>query len=177
MIAATQSNHPLGATSKPGETQTPLELACGSLRTAQMRVTKPRVAILAALIHRAGPTSIEQLHQDLAKKSCDLVTVYRCLAAFERIGLVRRSFLHSGTSLYEITFGNPQHYHVICKVCGTAERVEYFSVEGMERMLKDRGYSQLSHIVEFFGVCPTCQSVSAARKTTVKTPEASRLQA
>lgn len=177
MIAATQSNHPLGPTSKASDALKPLELACGCLRTAGMRVTKPRTAILAALIHRDGPTSIDQLHQDLAKKSCDLVTVYRCLAAFERIGLVRRSFLHSGTSLYEITFGDPKHYHVVCKSCGTAERVDYFSVEGMERMLKDRGYAQLSHIVEFFGICPACQSAQASRVAAVKTPVASRLEA
>ncbi|MBI3884877.1 MAG: transcriptional repressor [Opitutae bacterium] len=177
MIAATQSNHPLGATTEPGETQKPLEQACACLRTARMRITKPRVALLAALIRRAGPTSIEQLHQDLPKNACDLVTVYRCLAAFERIGLVRRSFLHSGTSLYEITFGHAHHYHVVCKSCGTAERVEYFSVAGMERLLKDRGYAQLSHVVEFFGVCPSCQAAAGTRNPAVKTPAASRLRA
>ena len=99
MIAATQSNHPLAGDGKALGQVDSLELACRSLRTASMRVTKPRTAILAALINRDSPTSIEQLHQKLAKHSCDLVTVYRCLAAFETIGLVRRSFLHNGTGL------------------------------------------------------------------------------
>lgn len=175
MIAATQSNHPLGTSARAETPIDPLSLACTALRDAKMRVTKPRTGILAALIKRNGPTSIEQLHQDLAKRACDLVTVYRCLAAFEKIGLVRRSFLHSGTSLYEITFGTPQHYHVICKTCATAERVEYFSVEGMERLLKDRGYSELSHVVEFFGVCPSCQNSAVSRATSVKAPAESRL--
>ena len=175
MIAATQSNHPLGTAAPAGEKVNSLELACRCLRTARMRVTKPRTAILAALINRQGPTSIEGLHQDLAKNACDLVTVYRCLAAFENLGLVRRSFLHNGTSLYEFTFGHPQHYHVICKSCRQAEPVEYFSVEGMERLLKDRGYAQLSHIVEFFGVCPACQKVAAARTISPAAPVASRL--
>ena len=177
MIAATQSNHPLAGDGKALGQVDSLELACRSLRTASMRVTKPRTAILAALINRDSPTSIEQLHQKLAKHSCDLVTVYRCLAAFETIGLVRRSFLHNGTGLYEITFGNPQHYHVICKSCGQAERVEYFSVEGMERILKDRGYKQLSHIVEFFGICPSCQNVAAARATSPGATAKPRLRA
>ena len=177
MIAATQSNHPLGTTAKVDESTDPLASACASLRSAQMRVTKPRVAILAALIKRDGPTSIEQVHQDLAKRSCDLVTVYRCLAAFEKIGLVRRSFLHSGTGLYEISFGKPQHYHVVCKSCGTAERVEYFSVDGLERMLKDRGYAELCHVVEFFGICPTCQSATVDRAQSVRPAREKSLRA
>jgi len=50
------------------------------------------VAIIEALIRREHPVSIEQLHHDLANDACDLVTVYRCLAVFEELGLVRRCF-------------------------------------------------------------------------------------
>src|SRR5688572_6385389 len=104
MIAATQSNHPLAGVPKTDEAA-PLDVACTRLRESQMRVTKPRVAILNALLKRQAPVAIEQLHEELEAGSCDLVTVYRCLAAFEDIGLVRRSFLHNGTSLYEINVG------------------------------------------------------------------------
>jgi Fur family ferric uptake transcriptional regulator len=159
MIAATQSNHPLaGVSAAPKDEASTLETACVQLRQAEMRITKPRVAILAALIKRDQPVAIEQLHQELAGHSCDLVTVYRCLAAFEEIGLVRRSFLHNGTALYEMAHASrPRHYHIVCKACGKTENLNYFSVDGMERMLTERGYTQLTHIVEFFGVCPTCQ--------------------
>jgi Fur family ferric uptake transcriptional regulator len=129
-----------------------------------MRVTKPRIAILNSLLQRQAPASIEQIHEDIDRESCDLVTVYRCLAAFESIGLVRRSFLHNGTSLYELSAGQPQHYHIVCKSCGKAERVDYFSVEGMERLLRDRGYTDITHLVEFFGVCPACQTTAPARQ-------------
>lgn len=121
-----------------------------------MRVTQPRVAILQALIGRTTPASIEQLHQQLDQSACDLVTVYRCLAAFEQIGLVRRSYLHNGTSLYEFSLGQERHYHIVCKSCGRNERIDYFSVEGPERMLEQRGYREISHLVEFFGLCPAC---------------------
>ncbi len=164
MIAATQSNHPLAAVSKPGEPMT-LESACMRLRAAQMRVTKPRIAILGTLFRHQSPVSIEQMHQDLANKSCDLVTVYRCLAAFESIGLVRRSFLHNGTSLYELATGCAPNYHVVCKTCGKTEQIEAFSVTGVEQTLVERGYTQLSHLVEFFGVCPPCQQTSARNAT------------
>jgi len=171
MIAATQSNHPLAhVAARPDENT--ISAACARLRQAQMRVTKPRIALLEALIRREEPVSIENLHQMLDKRSCDLVTVYRCLAAFEELGLVRRTFLHNGTSLYEFAHADrTRRYHILCKSCGKSEPVDYFSVEGMERMLTERGYTQLTHIIEFFGVCPTCSQAQApARNTAPEIP-------
>lgn len=159
MIAATQSNHPLAKESRQGQADSPLGEARARIRQARMRITKPRIAIIESLQRSAGPCSIERIHQEMGDGVCDLVTVYRCLAAFEQLGIVRRSYLHNGTCLYELTLDTPRHFHIVCKSCGKTERVECFSVEGIERMLQERGYTQISHVVEFFGVCPTCQQV------------------
>ncbi len=161
MISATQSNHPLAAISNSPSPESPLDLARSRIRTAGMRITKPRIAIVEALQHHDGPISIERIHHDMGEDVCDLVTVYRCLAAFEELGMVRRSYLHNGTCLYELTLVSPRHYHIICKSCGTTDRVDYFPVEGVERLLQERGYTQVSHVVEFFGVCPKCQPATA----------------
>src|SRR5690242_16978641 len=98
MIASTQTNHPLsGNGSKNASRPTsPVDVATSKLKAAGLRITQPRLAILAALNKRAQPTSIEQLHLDVGADNCDLVTVYRCMAAFEDIGLVRRAFFHNG---------------------------------------------------------------------------------
>lgn len=131
-----------------------------------MRITKPRIALLETLARLPRPVPIEELHQQLDKASCDLVTVYRCLAAFEDIGLVRRSFLHNGTSLFELLpHGTPQYYHVVCKSCSQTERVDYFPIEGAERLLRERGYSSITHLVEFFGICPACQAAIPHRES------------
>src|ERR1044071_6992843 len=112
MIASTQTNHPLTGNSKSGvRTSSPAEPATSKLKPAGLRIPQPRLAILAALSKRAQPTSIEQLHEDVGAENCDLVTVYRCMAAFEEIGLVRRAFFHNGTALYEINLGQPTCYH------------------------------------------------------------------
>ena len=170
MIAATQSNHPLAAVNPESSADSPLIEARTRIRNAGMRITKPRIAIIESLLRHAGPVSIERIHQDLGVKMCDLVTVYRCLSAFETLDMVRRSYLHNGTCLYELTLGSTRHYHIVCKACGHTDRVDYFSVEGMERILLDRGYTQVSHVVEFFGVCPACQKAATARGTRVKLP-------
>jgi len=160
MIAATQSNHPLATVSGTRSTATALGDACGRIRAAGMRVTKPRIALVEILLKLDAPASIEHIHQLVGIKSCDLVTIYRCLAAFEGLGLVRRSYLHNGTCLYEQTLGNTRRYHIICKSCGLTGPVDYNLPDGVEQRLQDRGYAQISHVVEFFGVCEQCQQAA-----------------
>jgi Fur family transcriptional regulator, ferric uptake regulator len=162
MIASTQTNHPIaGVKDNAGSETKPIEAAITRLRGSGLRITQPRIAILEAMLRFGQPASIEQIHNDLADSSCDLVTVYRCLAVFEELGLVRRSFFHNGTSLYEINLGGTNRYHVICKATNRVQEIDAETVaelrtmiQKIEDLLKARGYSDVSHMVEFFGVSP-----------------------
>jgi Fur family ferric uptake transcriptional regulator len=161
MIASTQTNHPL-ATIKPGaKPQASIDVACARLKAAGLRITQPRVAILEALIKRSAPASIEQIHGDLADAACDLVTVYRCLAAFQEVGLVRLCYFHNGTSLYQINLDNDSPYHVVSKDANEVEELDSESsaelravVQRIEENLRAKGYTDVSHLVEFFAQKP-----------------------
>ena len=166
MISATQSNHPLAGVTTPATTEATVTAARRRIHEAGLRVTQPRLALIASLHRHEGPASIERIHQDVGAGVCDLVTVYRSLAAFEEIGLVRRSYLHNGTCLYELTRGDQRTSHIVCKACGATERVDSVPVEGVELQLAKRGYTQVSHVVEFFGVCPKCQAAATDRQVT-----------
>lgn len=162
MIASTQTNHPLaGSTKASSKALSAVELATTKLKSAGLRITQPRLAILSAMSKRAQPTSIEQLHDEVGAENCDLVTVYRCMAAFEEIGLVRRAFFHNGTALYEMNVGQPPRYHVVCKATNRVEELDATMVEelrraidAVEEKLRNRGYIEVGHIVEFFGIAP-----------------------
>lgn len=154
-------NTPMNGATAPKKPQTPLEQACGRLKAAGLRITQPRVSILNALIKRNAPASIEQLHGDLAETACDLVTVYRCLAAFESLGLVRRCYFHNGTSLYQIALTGEAVYHVVCRDTGDVHEVDAetmgdirTSMKRIEDALRAKGYSNVTHMVEFFAVSP-----------------------
>jgi Fur family ferric uptake transcriptional regulator len=168
MIASTQTNHPLTGNAKAAAKSSPVELATAKLKSAGLRITQPRLAILAALSKREQPTSIEQLHEDVGAENCDLVTVYRCMAAFEDIGLVRRAFFHNGTALYEISLGQPTRYHVVCKSTNRVDELDQDisdelrqAIEAVQEKLRARGYADIGHIVEFFGVAPQASRISA----------------
>ncbi len=161
MIASTQTNHPLASVKPTAKPQAEIDVACTRLKAAGLRITQPRVAILEALIKRSAPASIEQIHGDLADSACDLVTVYRCLAAFQEVGLVRLCYFHNGTSLYQINLDNESAYHVVSKDSNEVEQLDPEStaelravVNRIEENLKAKGYTEVSHMVEFFAQKP-----------------------
>lgn len=138
-----------------------LILATARLKSAGLRVTQPRMTILEALCRQHSPVSIEHLHAGLPPGSCDLVTVYRCMAAFERGGLVRRAVIHQGTSLYQVAFGQPETYHIVCRASGQlaplspeVSRELQQAVAKAREELREKGYREVAHMLEFSGVAP-----------------------
>lgn len=171
MISSTQTNHPLTSFSASAQpTGSALEQACSRLKAAGLRITQPRIAILNALIKRTEPATIEQIHLDLKDSSCDLVTVYRCLAAFEELGLVRRCFFFNGTSLYQIQLTTEPVYHVVSKEGAIIETIapelaaELSAVIAkIEADLKTRGLSEVSHMAAFFANSAARQPAALAQ--------------
>ena len=170
MIASTQTNHPLAgvAASAKGAAVKPIEAATARIKAAGLRITQPRISILETLIRFGQPATIEQIHAELTEVSCDLVTVYRCLAVFEELGLVRRSFFPNGTSLYEFSLDKANRYHVICKHSNRVEEIDARmtaelreAINRIEDALRERGYSEVSHVVEFFGVSGAARRMQA----------------
>lgn len=161
MLASTQTNEPVAnvkAAAKPGE---PMELACAHLKSAGLRITRPRLAILQALIDRSEPASIEQIHETLGDDKCDLVTVYRCMSAFEDIRLVRRAFFLNGTCLYALNLGRPTRYHVVCRQTRRMDEIDAETAAELaralatvEERLRAAGYADVGHLVEFTGTAP-----------------------
>ncbi len=174
MIASTQTNQPFAGGRKRGLRPAGIgALAAEKLRAGGCRVTQPRLAMITALAARGRPATIEQIHGDVGADTCDLVTIYRSMAAFEGLGLVRRSFFHNGTTLYELTLNQPARYHVYCKATQRVETLDpelaaelHRAIDDVQQKLRARGYGEISHMVEFFGVAPanTPASVTAPAK-------------
>jgi len=140
-----------------------LQQALAALTSHGFRLTKPRTAILEILTREHGPFSAEDLHGRLEPKMCDLVTVYRSLAAMEEIALVRRCDFGDGSYRYEFNTGDDHHHHVICRVCKGVETVHLCVADTLERLVRQMGYANVSHTLELFGVCQNCQKTSPPR--------------
>ena len=140
-----------------------LDAALQVLRQHQHRVTAPRRAILAILTGEHGPFTADELHHRIAKGGCDLVTVYRCLATMEELNLVRRCDFGDGSYRYEFNTGEHHHHHIICRSCHAVETLDLCMAESLERLARQMGYANVTHTLEIFGVCTTCQHAPAER--------------
>jgi len=100
--------------------------------------------------------SAEETHKHLSEGVCDLVTVYRSLEQLERAGVVQLGVRENGTKVYCLSHGNDHHHHLSCRSCGRTERVDVCMGEELEKIGKSFGFSELSHVMELFGLCPEC---------------------
>lgn len=131
------------------------------LRDHGHRITEPRKAMLAILTTVHGPFSAEDLHKKIDGKGCDVVTVYRSLAAMEEIGVVRRCDFGDGVYRYEFNSGEHHHHHIVCRSCRDVQTLDLCVADSLERIARNMGYAKVTHILEVFGVCPQCQLKAA----------------
>jgi len=95
-----------------------------ALRAAGLRVTRPRLAVLAALRERphADTDSIIALvRAQVADVSHQ--AVYDILRALTSAGLVRRIQPMGSVARYETRTGD-NHHHVVCRECGAISDVD-----------------------------------------------------
>lgn len=132
------------------------------LKTAGLRRTPMRLAILNLLADAASPQTVPDILQSLPDHS-DSVTVYRTLNTFTKQKLVHRVRGDDRVWRYALSEATSQparhsHAHFVCDKCG---RVECLKESPIPRSLKHpagvgRNYTVIYSEVVVHGVCPKC---------------------
>ena len=128
------------------------------LRTAGLKVTGPRLAILDAVERNRNHPSAEEIYHGLAQEhpSLSLSTVYGTLGAFVRAGLVRKLSEVDGRLRVDGT--TTAHDHAICRSCGKIFDIEYGVVSNSARPSQlPGGLAVLEVRVEYDVICPPCR--------------------
>ena len=123
------------------------------------RSTRQRAAVAAALDDVQEFRSAQELHDMLRHKgdSVGLTTVYRTLQSLADAGEVDVLRTDSGEAVYR-RCSQHHHHHLVCRVCGRTVEVEGPAVERWaDRVAAENGFSQVSHTVEIFGTCASCE--------------------
>ncbi|MGZ3652545.1 MAG: Fur family transcriptional regulator [Bdellovibrionota bacterium] len=134
------------------------EQALGALKAAKLKRTRPRELLLKYLVSHHGPFSAKDLHQALQRRELDAVTTYRSLAAFEEAGIVRRCDFGDGIARFEFHDVHHHHHHVVCVDCGKVEMLDDCELKPLEDKVKELGYSNVRHTLEFRGLCKNCST-------------------
>ncbi len=118
------------------------------LHRAGLKVTHPRVQILAILDARRTPhMSAEEIYRVLLEngEEIGLATVYRVLTQFETAGIVSKHHFESGQAVFELNRGH-HHDHMI--VVDTGKVIEFTNeeIEALQRRIADQhGYDLEDH--------------------------------
>lgn len=135
------------------------DAAVAALKEGGCRITEPRKALLRQLIASDKPLSAEEAHEALGSGNYDLVTVYRNLETFETAGIATRIPTEAGKSLFELNVGehDHHHHHIICRKCHKAECLDHCEVAKLEAIASKLGYTEVTHVLELYGVCSDCR--------------------
>jgi Fe2+ or Zn2+ uptake regulation protein len=130
------------------------------LRGADLRVTRPRLAVLAA-VHgrphadtRALIEAVRDEHRDVSHQA-----VYDVLHTLTEARLLRRIQPSGSSARYEARVGD-NHHHVVCRGCAAVADVD--CAVGHTPCLTasdDHGYLVDEAEVLYWGLCPDCTAL------------------
>jgi len=130
------------------------------LRKHSRKLTGPRRMILNLLDTEQHPVTIRELFNRLPSATCDLATLYRSMHLLEELNLVKRFDFGDGVARFELAGQNlTHHHHLICRDCSAVVEIEECFPEELERKIASgNGFKAITHKLEFFGICPSCQT-------------------
>ncbi|NDG85597.1 MAG: transcriptional repressor [Proteobacteria bacterium] len=158
---------PSGRSTKSDKPSHRTPMTAELIRSAGLKLTPARARVLELLRKNHCLMTIDEVSRRLGSEPgvapVDWVTVYRTLQSFEKAGLVSRTQLTDGSSRFEFELRssgdceeNHHHHHVLCARCGKIEPLEECGISAIEKHLQDLGYSEITHRLEFSGVCGRC---------------------
>jgi Fur family ferric uptake transcriptional regulator len=134
------------------------------LRDADLRVTRPRLAVLEA-VHALPHADTDALIGAARRALPDVShqAVYDVLRALTNARLVRRIQPAGSVARYEARVGD-NHHHLVCRSCGSITDVDCAVGEAPCLTAADHhGFVVDEAEVVYWGLCPTCSTRSRTR--------------
>jgi Fur family peroxide stress response transcriptional regulator len=130
------------------------------LQEREYRLTPQRVALLRLLARSDGHPSVSQLYDQLTAQfpTTSLATVYKTLNLLEEMGEVLELGFSDDDNRYDGNKPYP-HPHLVCMRCRRIVDTDVRLTQNlMEEVAQLSGYRVVSHRLDFYGLCPDCQT-------------------
>lgn len=131
-----------------------------ALRDAGHRVTRPRRAVWSALVAAEGHVTVEELAEAVKTREpgVNLASVYRSLAVFAELEMVRESRLgDEDAGRWELAHPD-EHFHLVCESCGKIDHhVGTLVQEVREHLAGGHGFQPRNVELIVTGLCADCR--------------------
>ncbi len=126
------------------------------------RVTPQRIAVLNALCADAAHPSAEAIHNKVKADfpMTSLATVYKTIGVLKAMGEVMELEFSQNANRYDGQRPYP-HPHLVCTGCDRIMDPEVAGIDDLTgRIAAATGFQINTHRLDFFGLCPQCQSAA-----------------
>lgn len=136
-----------------------LQQMVDKLKESDFRITPQRYAVLNVLATSPEHPSAESIHAELIEHypTMSLATVYKTIHLLKQEGEVLELEFSNLGNRYDGNKPYP-HPHVICTECGKIiDPLQLNLDEITSKMMEETGFKILTHRLDFYGICPSCQ--------------------
>lgn len=130
------------------------------LKSGGLKVTPARLSVLDVFKHAKKPLNVKELSKNFSCQNTDQVTLYRCVESLQNLGLLKKVYIDSSQTYYELS-AQDHHHHLVCKTCGKIADIEGCDIKiNQKHLLKGSGFAEVDdHSLEFFGTCNDCSKL------------------
>lgn len=129
------------------------------------KLTNQRKAIIEVLFENQNHLiSAEDIFLECKKKGIqtNFSTVYRNLEVLENTGIVSKTNITGSSSSYELSCLGSHHHHLICKICGKVDVIDFCPMaDALKCTLDDKDFTLTDHKFELYGYCKNCKGKDA----------------
>jgi Fur family transcriptional regulator, ferric uptake regulator len=129
------------------------------LRGSGLKLTRQRSDLLDAIFSSHRHFSAEELHRELDREGhrVSVATIYRSLSVLVEGGLLQRLDVGNGRVLYEHTYGQLHHDHMVCLDCGRITEFRSPEIEELqEKAARAHRFTTVAHSHKLYGYCSSC---------------------
>ncbi|RAV21662.1 Fur family transcriptional regulator [Paenibacillus contaminans] len=133
------------------------------------KLTKQRAMTLEVLVEEdTGYVTAEEIFMKIKRNysSIGLATVYRTLDLFSELRIVRKFAFNDKSTRFGFRGEESEHSpsHLICKDCGSVEKVNEAWLSELERHVsRELGFQVLDQQLDFIGTYATCHEKKCKR--------------
>lgn len=133
------------------------------IKSIGLRDTQSRRLVLKVLMKAKKPLTHKDIFSAIQKSDAtvNLVTIYRMLETFEKVGLVHKHLSSGGVVVCSMPEQKGHHVLLSCDDCGKVEECcDSHLCAHEDRIAKKAGFVPKSHLSEVIGICSSCSSSS-----------------
>lgn len=138
--------------------------AAEMLKSANLRQTNPRLAIIEVMLVANTPLTREQIAEQIGTDAPNKTTIYRTLTHLVEKNLVHQAYLEDRTWHYELAHNCGKHAchpHFTCSQCSQTQCLTGIAAPLVEL---PNNYTMQRQQIHIDGICPDCRTLNNTKE-------------